>query len=382
MLQLPPLSLYIHFPWCVKKCPYCDFNSHALKMDLPEEYYIKQLITDLENDLIYLHQRPIESIFLGGGTPSLFSAPAIANLISQLRSRLDIKSSTEITLEANPGTVEQNRFHGFLQAGINRLSLGIQSLSDVQLKNLGRIHDSQTAKHAVHAAYAAGFKNINLDLMFGLPQQTLTQALADLKDLLAFKPAHLSWYQLTLEPNTLFYKYPPNLPKDDNIAAMQEKGITLLQQHGYQQYEISAFAKPSLECQHNLNYWRYGDYLGIGAGAHSKLTDREQNRIIRLIKHKHPQQYISADNDFIQKREFVKLTERGFEFMLNALRLYQPIAWQDFTERTGLSPDVIKPTLKKAAAKNLLTFDDQQMSTTTTGKRFLNELLELFLPVD
>ncbi|MEM1243299.1 MAG: radical SAM family heme chaperone HemW [Pseudomonadota bacterium] len=379
MLQLPPLSLYIHFPWCIQKCPYCDFNSHTLKTDLPEKIYIKQLLADLEADLAYIQQRAIQSIFLGGGTPSLFSPTAIHDLLQALKQRLSFTENIEITLEANPGTVEQGHFQGYFAAGINRLSLGIQSLNDLHLKTLGRIHNGQTASQAIEKAYNAGFNNVNLDLMFGLPQQTIAQALDDLAAVISFAPAHISWYQLTLEPNTLFFKYPPVLPKHDDIARMHSLGIELLQQSHFQQYEVSAFSKARQYCQHNLNYWRYGDYLGIGAGAHSKITLVDENKIVRLLKFKQPKTYLDATDDFIQKTEFIPVNERIFEFMLNALRLFETIKISDFEDYSGVSVKTVLPTLQRAAAKQLLIFNDETIRTTTLGKQFLNDLIEMFL---
>jgi len=374
-----PLSLYIHFPWCIQKCPYCDFNSHALKTPIAEEQYLKRLLEDLQQSLPYVDNRPLQSIFMGGGTPSLFSSHSIGYLLTEINKHLAFSSSIEITLEANPGTLEEGKFRGFFDAGINRLSLGIQSFHPEHLKKLGRIHDSQDAITAIKAAIKAGFSNFNLDLMHGLPNQTPTQAMHDLKQALVFEPPHLSWYQLTIEPNTLFYKTKPHLPTDDILATIQEQGENLLAQHHYDHYEVSAFAKNNQVSQHNINYWQFGDYLGIGAGAHEKLTDASTNTIIRRARMRQPKDYLDMTKSMIAENKIVTTEQLSFEFMMNALRLHQPIHRTLFETRTGLAWETIRPTLQIAADKELLQFDEQKIIVTALGQKFLNDLLALFL---
>lgn len=372
-----PLSLYIHIPWCIKKCPYCDFNSHAVKNEIPEFQYINQLLLDLENDLHLVAGREIKSIFIGGGTPSLFSATSLEKLLSELKIKLNFSQTIEITLEANPGTFETQRFKDFYAIGINRLSIGIQSFQNEKLKLLGRIHDAEQSKQAVEIAQQAGFNNINLDLMFGLPEQTLKDAMLDLNTAIQFQTSHLSWYQLTLEPNTYFYSHPPTLPIEDAIWKMQLSGQDLLAKNNYFQYEVSAYSKYNLQCSHNLNYWKFGDYLGIGAGAHSKMTFN--NQIIRKIKIKHPNAYLLAKNNFIAEEKIVPEKEIPFEFMLNALRLNQVIPVELFTERTGLQSQKLESMLIAAANKKLISYNKNTIITTSLGKRFLNDLVQLFL---
>lgn len=372
-----PLSLYIHLPWCIKKCPYCDFNSHALKNNLPEDEYVDVLIADLKLDLKKLEPRPIQTIFFGGGTPSLFSAKALDRLLNAIAKECQLAADIEITLEANPGTVEQEKFNGFRTAGINRLSIGIQSFNPEKLKILGRIHDDNEAIKAAATAHQAGFDNFNLDLMFGLPSQTITQALDDLKMALSLKPTHLSWYQLTLEPNTLFYQKPPLLPGNDLIWEMQQQGQALLAENGFNQYEISAYSQHERECRHNLNYWQFGDYLGMGAGAHGKITTDEKTT--RTLKNKHPKDYLDVSKPFLIEEKIITEKDLPFEFMMNALRLNQKIPFSLFTERTGLSIDSIQPQLKQAKEKGLLHIEQQHLQTTDFGRRFLNDLLQIFL---
>lgn len=374
-----PLSLYIHFPWCIRKCPYCDFNSHNLKTDLPEDSYIEALLQDLTHHLQWVQKREISSIFMGGGTPSLFSAPAIAKLLKAIRQQVAFSPQIEITLEANPGTVEQERFTGFYQAGVNRLSIGIQSFQNKYLKALGRIHDQTAAVKAVQTAKIAGFSNINLDLMFGLPEQTQTDAIADLQTAISLAPSHLSWYQLTLEPNTLFYHQRPPLPSDDSIFAMQEHGQLLLAKNHYQQYEVSAYCKPNYPCQHNRNYWEFGDYLGIGAGAHSKLTLLEQGQVIRLQKLKNPKDYLTPSKNLLAKQTIVSPQELAFEFMLNTLRLKQSVSFELFEQRTYLSRTVLHQALEQAQNKGFIILQPSGFSVTSLGWQFLNDLIEIFL---
>lgn len=374
----PPLSLYIHMPWCVKKCPYCDFNSHAHQGDLPETAYLKQLMLDLQTQLPFVQNRVIHSIFIGGGTPSLFSTEGYVALFYELRNRLMISSETEITLEANPGTIDRNKLDGFLNAGINRLSIGVQSFQEDKLQILGRIHTSEHAKNAVKIAQQTGFKRINIDLMFGLPNQTQDDALFDLQCAIHLAPTHLSWYQLTLEPNTYFHRFPPSLPSDDARCAIQEAGQQLLTTHHFVQYEISAYSK-SDPCLHNLNYWLFGDYLGIGAGAHAKLTDLKSGAITRRISVKHPKQYLSANADTISTSNVVSHNDLPLEFMMNALRLFQPIPIELFEARTGLAFAAIEPKIQHAVDHAFMTVHNDYVSVTDKGHLFLNELLEVFL---
>lgn len=374
-----PLSLYIHLPWCVKKCPYCDFNSHFLREAIPEAAYIDALIRDLKSDLADVDNRPLISIFIGGGTPSLFSSDAIARLLTEVKNLIPLNPDCEITLEANPGTVEQERFYGYREAGVNRLSIGIQSFNPEHLTRLGRIHNGDEALQAVAIARQANFNNINLDLMYGLPQQTISEALADLTTALSLNPTHLSWYQLTLEPNTPFYHKPPPLPNDDYLWDMQQQGQSLLRAHGFNQYEVSAYTHSDYFSRHNLNYWQFGDYLGIGAGAHSKITDVRQKTVTRCWKVKHPKEYLQKEHDFAGNRHQVKARDLPFEFMLNALRLNGEINNSLFCERTGLELNAIIPVLTIAASKQLMHWDDKKFALTSLGKNFMNEVVELFM---
>ena len=378
---LPPLSLYIHFPWCVRKCPYCDFNSHPLRAELPEERYIDALLADLEQDLPRVWGRKVTSLFLGGGTPSLFSPAAIDRLLSGVRARLPLAADAEITLEANPGTVELGRFRGYRDAGVNRLSIGIQSFDPDQLRILGRIHGRDEALAAARAAREAGFDNFNLDLMFGLPGQTPEQALTDVRTALALAPTHLSLYQLTLEPQTPFHARPPaNLPDDDTLAVM----LAMLQGEvataGFSQYEVSAYARAGRECRHNRNYWHFGDYLGIGAGAHAKITDALG--ITRLWKRKQPQDYLAHAGTVAAIGEEQRLTAEDavFEFMLNALRLTQGVPAALFRERTSLEYPRIEEPLARAGALGFLEAEPERIRPSVLGRRFLNDLIALFLP--
>ncbi|WP_223116267.1 radical SAM family heme chaperone HemW [Nitrincola alkalisediminis] len=379
-MKRPPLSLYIHIPWCVRKCPYCDFNSHAAKQPLPEQEYVNALRDDLADELRLLDQAPnLHSIFIGGGTPSLFSAESIAAILEDVDRQMGIASTTEVTLEANPGTFEQERFKGFKKAGVNRLSIGIQSFNDAHLQRLGRIHSSENAINT--ATYARTiFDNINLDLMHGLPEQTTDQALADLQQAIALEPDHLSWYQLTLEPNTEFHARPPTLPLDEALWEIQEFGQALLAESGYQQYEISAYARANKRSQHNVNYWQFGDYLGIGAGAHGKVTQTSPHglSISRHNKSRQPKAYLNPMTR-IAERTQVEASDLAFEFMLNTLRLHEGVPTQLLLERTGLSLDAIESRLKMAQAKGLLHPYDTQLKPTQQGRLFLNDLLEMFL---
>ena len=379
----PPLSLYVHTPWCVHKCPYCDFNSHELRGELDSQAYIDALLRDLDYAVdSNVGQRPLQSIFIGGGTPSLLPAACYAELLDGIARRLPLADDIEITLEANPGSVEATRFRGYREAGINRLSLGIQSFNDDKLRQLGRIHDSDQARHAIEIARAAGFENVNLDLMFGLPEQTPAQALADLQTAIEQHPVHVSWYQLTLEPNTIFYKQPPVLPDDDAVAAMQEAGQALLVRHGYEQYEISAYAQSGRRCRHNMNYWQFGDYLGIGAGAHAKMTDPVSGTIRRQARHRVPAAYMqhAGSRAAVSEDRVLDVADTVFEFMLNALRLNDGIPVALFQQRTGLAPTMIRDQLQEAHQRQLLEDDDTYLRPTAQGRLFLNDLIGLFLP--
>ncbi len=376
---IPPFSLYIHIPWCVRKCPYCDFNSHARQHDLPEDLYVDALLQDLDERAPALIERDVVSIFFGGGTPSLFSPLAIEKILNGVSKRLSLASNIEITLEANPGTIDEARFQGFKTAGVNRLSLGIQSLQDKKLQALGRIHNREYALRAIQAAKNAGFDNFNLDFMHGLPAQSLEDALEDLHHALAFQPPHLSWYQLTIEPNTLFHHQPPELPADDILWDIQEKGYGVLQQAQLNQYEISAFAISGRECVHNKNYWEFGDYLGIGAGAHSKITDVQQNKITRHSQLKNPRDYLNPEKKFTVSENIISEKDLCFEFMMNALRLKSGVPATLFTERTGLDLSAIEPTLSFAKEKKLMLDDQTQLAATDLGLRFLNHVIGLFL---
>lgn len=374
-----PLSLYIHIPWCIKKCPYCDFNSHAQQGELPEKAYIDQLLFDLDTQLHPVQNRSIHSIFIGGGTPSLFSPEAYKRLFSALRDKLTFNDAIEITLEANPGTLVPNRFEGYLEAGINRISLGVQSFQAEKLLALGRIHNPLQAKNAFLSAKNAGFEKINIDLMFGLPNQTLSDALLDLESAVALSPNHISWYQLTLEPNTYFHRFPPTLPDDDVRFEIQQAGQRYLAKNHFQQYEISAYGKQGFQSQHNMNYWLFGDYLGIGAGAHAKLTDLTTKEITRRANTKHPKQYLSANEKKLYEQKIVTPAELPLEFMMNVLRLSQPIPLALFETRTGLPASILEKHLLQAAQDGLLTLTSREFRITPKGSLFLNELLELFL---
>ncbi|AZI14753.1 radical SAM family heme chaperone HemW [Avibacterium paragallinarum] len=383
MLVLPPLSLYIHIPWCVQKCPYCDFNSHAQKGNIPEQDYVQHLLADLRQDLERYQEsiahRSLHSIFIGGGTPSLFSATAISQLLQGIEQQIPFEPEIEITLEANPGTAEASRFSGYVEAGVNRLSLGIQSFDDEKLQRLGRIHNSREAQSAVQMAKDSGFHRINLDLMHGLPEQTLPQALEDLRQAIALEPSHLSWYQLTIEPNTMFAYRPPTLPDDDALWDIFEQGHQLLTTAGYQQYETSAYAKAGDQCQHNLNYWRFGDYLAIGCGAHGKLSFTNSD-IIRFSKTKHPKGYMRGE--YLYEEKPITLTDRPFEFFMNRFRLLEAFPKTEFQQLTGLSSDVIREPMNWAKRKKYVQETDRTWQITQQGKLFLNELLTEFLSED
>jgi oxygen-independent coproporphyrinogen-3 oxidase len=375
---LPPLALYIHFPWCVKKCPYCDFNSHEAQGGFPEEEYLDALRADLESALPLIWGRKIYTIFIGGGTPSLMSAAGLDRLMSDVRTLLPLDGAAEITMEANPGTFEVEKFRAYRASGINRLSIGIQSFNAQHLRALGRIHDDAEARRAVEIAHAT-FDNFNLDLMYALPSQTMAQATEDIRTALAFAPPHLSLYHLTMEPNTYFAKFPPSVPDDDLSAEMQDMISNATTTAGYQHYEISAYGQPGRQARHNLNYWQFGDYLGIGAGAHSKLSF--PHRIVRQARFKQPKVYMQqmAAGHAIEEEVEIGRSDLGFEFMLNTLRLTAGFEPNLFSERTGLGLNAIEAALNAAEAKGLLYRDHKLIRPTLLGQRFLNDLQQLFL---
>lgn len=375
---LPPLSLYIHIPWCVRKCPYCDFNSHAQQGELPEREYLTALIADLQMDRPLSQQRELQSIFFGGGTPSLMSPHIIGELLAATNERINFAPNIEITLEANPGTTEQQRFADFRAAGINRLSLGIQSLNPQHLQTLGRIHDREQAIGAVQQARRAGFDNINLDLMHGLPAQTVEDAMSDLQQALALEPEHLSWYQLTIEPNTEFFKRPPQLPADDTLGEIQEAGFAQLADAGFEHYEVSAFCRAGRASKHNINYWQFGDYLGIGAGAHGKITQHD-GRIARTHKTRLPKDYLASGGRCDRNFEPIDGASLPFEFMMNALRLNAGFARELLAERTGLTWQSVAARVNRLVDRGLLKIDGDIVAPTMLGQRFLNDVLAEFL---
>ena len=375
---LPPLALYIHIPWCVRKCPYCDFNSHAAGPTLPEQEYVDALLADLDADLSHVHGRQLSSIFFGGGTPSLFSAAALGRLLAGVEQRIGFAADIEITLEANPGTFEQAKFQAYRQLGINRLSIGVQSFQAAKLKALGRIHDGDEAIRAADMARAAGFDNFNLDLMHGLPDQSIEDALSDLRIAIAQQPTHLSWYQLTMEPNTVFWSQPPTLPEDDTLWDIQEAGQQLLAEHGYLQYEVSAYARAGHQARHNLNYWSFGDFIGIGAGAHGKLSHPD-GRIVRTWKTRAPKDYLNPAKSFQAGEKALTNDEMPFEFLMNALRLTEGVESRLYPERTGLPLDTLAEARREAEQSGLLQVEPSRLAATERGQLFLNDLLQKFL---
>ncbi|MEW6039054.1 MAG: radical SAM family heme chaperone HemW [Pseudomonadota bacterium] len=377
MLKPPPLGLYIHVPWCVRKCPYCDFNSHRAEGTLPERDYIAALLNDLARDVRRVAGRCVESVFIGGGTPSLLSPEAVGLLLDGVRARTALAADAEITLEANPGTAESAKFKGFRAAGVNRLSIGVQSFDDARLTALGRMHDGRAAIEAAAMAREAGFANFNLDLMFGLPGQTTAQAKRDMATAIAQRPTHISYYQLTLEPNTLFHRFPPALPDADAAWDIQQAGQALLAEAGYRQYEVSAYARDGFRCRHNVNYWRFGDYLGLGAGAHGKITDPASGRITRLWKTRHPAQYL--DTLSLGGEHAVSPENLPFEFLMNHLRLREGFELGDFTEATGLEPSALEPALSECLSEGLLERAGSLIRCTDTGWNFLDDVLQRFL---
>lgn len=380
-LAVLPLSLYIHLPWCVRKCPYCDFNSHTAPEKLAEKEYVSALAADLEQDLQQVQDRSISSIFIGGGTPSLFSAESIDNLLTQIHTLIDIDPNAEVTLEANPGAVEQGKFSEFKSIGINRLSIGVQSFSDDHLERLGRIHNRNDAIKAVESAHDAGFDNFNLDLMYGLPTQTLDNAVSDINIAIDLEPTHISHYQLTIEPNTIFHHSPPALPDDDVLCQMMTACQSQLHNREYAHYETSAYARNKFECHHNQNYWTFGDYLGIGAGAHAKITDTNMHKVTRTCKLKNPSDFIehASTSKRIDHTKILTSSELPLEFMMNALRLVRGFNASLFHERTGLSLSDIQTSLCRAVELKLLDVNDEMIIPTDKGQRFLNDLLQLFM---
>lgn len=379
-----PISLYVHVPWCVKKCPYCDFNSHALKSELPESAYIDALLADLETESAALGSRGVDSVFIGGGTPSLLSPDAVARLIEGIGARAGLSPGCEVTLEANPGTAEAGRFAGFRQAGVTRLSIGVQSFDDDRLAAIGRIHNGREARAAAEMAKAAGFEGLNLDLMYALPGQTVAQAVSDIESALEIEPTHLSYYQLTLEPNTLFFRHPPKLPAEGAAWRMSREGIGRMESRGYRRYEVSAFARAGSQCRHNLNYWRFGDYAGIGAGAHGKLTDLRRGEILRSLKHRHPRAYLDAARDgrFDLKREALARDMLPLEFMMNALRLVAGFDPALFSARTGIPLGEISHAVATAESRGMLEIRGGVLKPTPLGFQFLDDLLLLFAPAN
>ncbi|MDH5534813.1 MAG: radical SAM family heme chaperone HemW [Betaproteobacteria bacterium] len=375
---LPPLALYVHIPWCVRKCPYCDFNSHEARGAIPEDGYVAALVADLEAALPLTWGRTVYTVFIGGGTPSVFSARSIDATLAAVRARLPLATDAEITLEANPGTFEAEKFRDFRAAGVNRLSIGVQSFNPRLLKAIGRIHDGDQARRAVAIAQSS-FDNVNLDLMYALPGQTLDEARADVDEAIACAPQHVSAYHLTLEPNTYFHRYPPQLPDDDASAAMQVAIEAALAAAGYEHYETSAFARPGMRARHNLNYWTFGDYLGIGAGAHSKLSFRD--RILRQMRYRQPTEYMTnaVNGAAVQQEQQVDTREIGFEFMMNALRLTEGFALSLFEERTGVPLTAVLQGLYEAERRGLVARDHRRLAPTPLGQRFLNDLLQIFL---
>jgi oxygen-independent coproporphyrinogen-3 oxidase len=380
MFSSLPLSLYIHFPWCVRKCPYCDFNSHALNGKLDEISYINALLSDLDNDRQYVQDREIVSIFMGGGTPSLFSAESIQRLMEGIRLKLNLAQDCEVTMEMNPGGVEHGNLSGYRTAGINRLSIGIQSFQPEQLKKLGRVHNKTEAIEIVSKVKAAGFTNINLDLMYALPQQNVDEALSDLQQAIDLQPQHLSWYHLTIEPNTEFYRRPPILPDEDTSIAIETTGKELLAKMGFHQYEISAYSKtPALQARHNCNYWEFGDYLGIGAGAHSKITDLTTGKITRYTKQRTPNKYLTNRSPFISNERLLTEQDKIIEFMFNTLRLTAGFPADLFTARTGMAQSTLSALLIKAQQQGFLQIEQNRIAPTLLGQQFLNELLGIFM---
>ena len=382
LLHNPPLSLYVHIPWCVRKCPYCDFNSHAAPGDLPGKEYIEALVADLETDLPLVWGRPLQSIYFGGGTPSLFGADLIAQFLTAARARLAFRPDIEITLEANPGTIEHDSFSAYGEAGVNRVSLGVQSFDNDLLKRIGRIHGRLEVEQCLQSLKTAGISNFNIDLMFALPGQGLEQLKSDIELVLAAGPAHISFYQLTVEPNTEFFARPPQLPDDETAWDMQQHGLSQFEAAGYRQYEISACARADLQSRHNMNYWRYGDFLALGAGAHGKISAPADGTVIRYAKHRHPKRYLQGldSGDWLAEKRFLSHDELVFEFFLNQLRLKQGVHVDDFSARTGLPWRTVGQRVQEAVDKGLLEREGRRLRPTSLGWRFVNDIQQIFLP--
>ncbi|MDD5274831.1 MAG: radical SAM family heme chaperone HemW [Methylovulum sp.] len=376
---MSPLSLYIHIPWCIKKCPYCDFNSHAIKADTPEAAYINALLGDLAKDIrLYGITRPITSVFVGGGTPSLFAPESIDRLLHGIGQQLELQEGLEITMEANPGTFESQKFAEFRALGISRLSIGIQSFNELVLKRLGRVHSAGEAIRAAEIAHQAGFENFNIDLMFGLPGATSKSNRLDIETAIGLKPKHISYYQLTLEPNTYFHKFPPKLPNDEANFVTQQNARTLLADYGYQQYEVSAYSQLGFQCAHNLNYWRFGDYLGIGAGAHGKITQALPHAIVRTVKPKSPEHYLSSTHKQ-DGATAISGNDLPLEFVMNHLRLKRGFTLAAYQSATGLTPDTLEPMLSACLAQGLIIYQEHHYACTAQGWNFLDSILEKFL---
>ncbi|MGB5487969.1 MAG: radical SAM family heme chaperone HemW [Lysobacterales bacterium] len=382
LLRNPPLSLYVHMPWCVRKCPYCDFNSHTAPDTLPAEEYIQALVADLEQDLPLVWGRPVQSVYFGGGTPSLFSAGQIATFLSAARARLDLRPDVEITLEANPGTIERDSFSAYAEAGINRVSLGVQSFDDTLLEQIGRIHGREEIEQSLQSLKSAGISNFNIDLMYSLPGQSPNQSRRDIQLAVDAGPAHISFYHLTIEPNTAFAKEPPQLPVDDVAWDMQQTGQDILEANAYMQYEISAFAQSEKQSRHNMNYWRYGDFLAIGAGAHGKITIAAEGQVQRFAKYRHPKRYMQGleSGDWRAETRILSDEELVFEFFLNQLRLKDGVSIDDFSARTGLPWNVVEARVVKAVDKGLLEVRHARVSPTVLGWRFVSDIQQIFLP--
>lgn len=382
LLNNPPLGLYVHMPWCVRKCPYCDFNSHAVPESLPADEYIRALVADLEQDLPLAWGRPVGSIYFGGGTPSLFSADQIAEFLSATRARLNLRPDVEITLEANPGTIEHDSFSAYAQAGVNRVSLGVQSFDDGLLKSIGRIHGREEIEQSLRSLNLAGISNFNIDLMYALPGQSAAQSRRDIELAINAGPAHISFYQLTIEPNTAFAVQPPALPEEDMAWDMQQTGLEMLEAAAYKQYEISAFAQAGLQSRHNMNYWRYGDFLAVGAGAHGKITLPAEDEVRRYAKHRHPRRYLQGldSGDWLAENRLLGSKERVFEFFLNQLRLKHGVNIGDFSARTGLSWQVVESRVQQAIDKGLMEIDRTSLRPTELGWKFVNDIQQIFLP--
>jgi oxygen-independent coproporphyrinogen-3 oxidase len=378
MLELPPLSLYVHIPWCVRKCPYCDFNSHESADQIPENDYLEALFRDLKNDLPWAQNRKLHSIFFGGGTPSLFSASAIEKIIQHAETLIGFENQIEITLEANPGTAEQQKFADFNSAGVNRLSIGVQSFNNSHLEVLGRIHDGDNALRAIEMAQNSGFERFNIDLMHGLPNQSREEAINDLNTAINTGASHISWYQLTIEPNTIFYAKPPVLPVEDQLADIQDIGQQTLANAGFKQYEVSAFTRNNEPSRHNINYWQFGDYIGIGAGAHGKISLPDQHQIIRSAKTRQPKDYLKHETTALTSNHPIAKDQMILEFMMNGLRLTSGIDRELFARRTGLTPDTISPVIKQLQQEGLLKRHPSNYCTTDLGARFLDTILQRF----